>query len=114
MSTLAPAAALRRRPSRRALVENFHGYLFAAPFLFGLFGLFLGPMLWSIYLSLTAYNIAQPPKFIGLENYAELLSDPLIVQSLQITTLYALMSVPLTLALGLGVALLLNQKVRGL
>jgi multiple sugar transport system permease protein len=115
MSTLAPAAGLApRRVSRRVLVENVQGYLFAAPFLIGLFGLFVGPMLWSIYLSLTAYNIAQPAKFVGLDNYVELLTDPLIIKSLQITTLYALMSVPLTLALGLGVALLLNQKVKGL
>src|SRR4051794_13051298 len=78
LSALAPTAALpRRRVSRRVLVENLHGYLFAAPFLVGLFGLFLGPMLWSIYLSLTAYNIAQPPRFIGLDNYAELIGDPL-------------------------------------
>jgi multiple sugar transport system permease protein len=115
LSAVSPAAASwRRRPSRRVLVENLHGYIFATPFLIGLFGLFLGPMLWSVYLSLTAYNIAQPPRFIGLENYAELLGDPLIIKSLQITTVYALMSVPLTLALGLGVALLLNQKVKGL
>jgi multiple sugar transport system permease protein len=115
LSAVSPtAASWRRRPSRRVLVENLHGYIFATPFLIGLFGLFLGPMLWSVYLSLTAYNIAQPPRFIGLENYAELLGDPLIIKSLQITTVYALMSVPLTLALGLGVALLLNQKVKGL
>src|SRR5688500_15936696 len=93
LSAVSPAvASWRRRPSRRLLVENLHGYISATPFLVGLCGLFLGPMLWSVCLSLTAYNIAQPPRFIGLENYAELLGDPLIIQSLQITTVYALMS----------------------
>jgi multiple sugar transport system permease protein len=99
---------------RRVLIENLQGWLFASPFVLGLIVLFIGPMLWSIYLSFTTYNIVQPPRWSGLDNYAELIADPLILHSLRVTTLYALMSVPLTLILGLGVALLLNQKVRGL
>jgi multiple sugar transport system permease protein len=97
---------------RRVLVENLQGWLFAGPWFIGLVALFIGPMLWSIGLSLTSYNIVQAPKFIGLDNYREMIDDPLILHSLRVTTVYALMSVPLNLVLGLGVALLLNQKVK--
>jgi len=104
----------RRFARRRALVENLHGWLFASPWLIGLCIFFLGPMFWSIGLSFTSYDIVEPPRFIGLGNYADLLSDPLIWLSLRVTTVYALLSVPLNLLLGLAIALLLNQKVRGL
>ena len=104
----------RTMPSRRVLIENLQGWLFAGPWLIGLIALFIGPMIWSIVLSLASYNIVQAPRFIGFDNYIELWTDPLIIHSLRVTTLYALLSVPLNLALGLGVALLLNQKVRGI
>lgn len=107
------AAARLRWPRRRVLVENAQGWLFASPWVIGLIALFIGPMLWSIYLSFTTFNIVQPARWIGLDNYREMLSDPLILHSLRVTTVYALMSVPLNLVLGLGVALLLNQKVKG-
>ncbi len=71
-------------------------------------------MLASMYLSLTSYNIIQSPRFIGLRNYTDMIKDPLIWQSLKITTIYAVVSVPLSLFLGLILALLLNQKVRGI
>jgi multiple sugar transport system permease protein len=99
---------------RRILIENLQGWLFAAPWLIGLVTFFLGPMLWSIYLSLTSYNVVAAPQFIGLGNYIELINDPLIGHSLRVTTVYALLSVPLTLVLGLGLAMLLNQHVRGI
>jgi multiple sugar transport system permease protein len=85
------------------------------PWVLGLLVFFLGPMLASIYFSFTRYNIVNPPLWIGLDNYRELLArDRLIWHSLKVTTLYAFVSVPLNLLLGLGVAILLNQNVRGL
>jgi multiple sugar transport system permease protein len=101
-------------PPRRVLVENLQGWLFASPWLLGLLFLFIGPMAWSIYLSLTTYNMASAPQLVGLRNYLDLLSDPLILQSLKVTTVYALVSVPLNLVLGIGLAMLLNQRVRGI
>jgi multiple sugar transport system permease protein len=116
VATLSPDAqrALRQGRRRRILVENLQGWLFALPWLLGLLLFFVVPMVWSIGLSLTTYNVADSPRFIGLGNYAELIADPLIWHSLRVTTVYALISVPLTLILGLGLALLLNQQVRGL
>ena len=108
------AEAKRASRRRRMLARTLEGWFFASPWIIGLLTFFLGPMLYSIYLSLTSYNIVQSPRFIGLSNYAEMLRDPLIWKSLQVTTLYAIASVPLSLFLGLLLAILLNQKVRGI
>lgn len=107
-----PVEAHRRSHRRKVLLENLQGWLFAGPWLVGLVTFFLGPMAWSIALSFTSYNIAEAPRFIGLGNYLEMLRDPLILHSLRVTTVYALLSVPLNLFLGLAVAMLLNQKVK--
>ncbi len=108
------AEAKRASYRRRMLTRTLEGWFFAAPWIIGLLTFFLGPMLYSIYLSLTSYNIVQSPRFIGLGNYVEMLRDPLIWKSLQVTTIYAIASVPLSLFLGLLLAILLNQKVRGI
>src|SRR5579883_2777317 len=97
---------------RRVVIEDLQGLLFASPWLVGLFIFFVMPMAWSLWLSLTSYNIVRPAHFIGLGNFIEMIGDPLIVQSLKVTTLFAIISVPLNLGLGLAVALLLNQKVK--
>jgi multiple sugar transport system permease protein len=113
-ATRSVAARIRSGRRRRVLVENLQGWLFALPWLLGLCIFFLGPMLWSVALSFTSYDIVEPPHFVGLGNYLEMLGDPLILLSLRVTTMFALLSVPLNLLLGLAVALLLNQRVRGI
>jgi multiple sugar transport system permease protein len=95
-------------------MTNLEGLLFASPFIIGLVVLFLGPLLASIYLSLTSYQVVRGARWIGLANYAEMVQDPLVLHSLRVTALWALGSVPLNLILGLLLALLLNQKVKGL
>lgn len=103
------------RIQRRILLQNLEGWLFALPWVTGLLVFFLGPMLASVYFSFTRYNGVQPPVWVGLDNYVELLArDPLTWHSLLITTVYACISVPLNLLVGLGVAIMLNQNVRGL
>lgn len=117
-SSDSPSRATRLQPSaayrRRLVIQNLQGWLYALPWLLGLLIWFLIPMVASIYLSLTSYNIVEPPYYIGLGNYVELLKDPIIWQSMKVTTLYAVGSVPLSLSLGLLLAMLLNQKVRGI
>jgi multiple sugar transport system permease protein len=108
------AVARHRSHRRKVLIENLQGWLFASPWIIGLLALFIGPMVWSIYLSLSIYNGGSAPTWVGLGNYIEILGDPLILHSLKVTTIYAVLSVPLNLFLGLGVAILLNQKIRGL
>jgi multiple sugar transport system permease protein len=112
----APPVATGGTPvSRRAVLENIEGWLFALPWVIGLLVFYLGPMLASVYFSFTRYNAVTPPVWVGLDNYVELLArDPLTWHSLWVTTVFAFLSVPLNLFLGLGVAILLNQEVRGL
>jgi multiple sugar transport system permease protein len=85
----------------------------ASPAILGFIAFSLGPMLASAYLSLTSYDVINPPKFIGLGNYTYLMTqDPAFWPSVKVTAVYAVVSVPLSLALSLAVALLLNRRVK--
>ena len=85
----------------------------AGPAVVGFVLFSLGPMLASGYLSLTRYDVVTPPQFIGVDNYVYLVRhDPAFWPSVRVTLVYAAVSVPLGLALSLGVALLLNRRVR--
>lgn len=90
------------------------GYIFIAPFILGFFIWFLGPTFYSAYLSLTEWNMITPAKFVGLENFAHMFEDKLLLTSLRVTFVYTLVSVPLGLVLGFALALLMNTKVRGI
>ncbi|WP_243229587.1 carbohydrate ABC transporter permease [Microbacterium sp. CIAB417] len=112
----------RRRPEhldrpgqrRRERRETLAGYGFLVPWLIGFFGLTLIPMIYSLYLSFTSYNIFSPPKWIGLDNYVRMFTnDPSFIQSAQITLVYVLVGTPITLAAALGVAILLNYRDKG-
>ena len=88
-------------------------WIMVGPATLGFMVLTLGPMIASFYLSLTKYEVIEPPQFIGLKNYIYLLTvDPAFWPSVQVTALYVLITVPLSLAIALGVALLLNQPLR--
>jgi multiple sugar transport system permease protein len=98
-----------RRPRRRLA-----GYAFVSPWLVGFVVLTVGPMLASLYLSFTDYPILSAPKWVGLANYRRLLTDdPRFLSSLKVTLLYVVVSVPLSVAAALAVAVLLNRRVRG-
>jgi multiple sugar transport system permease protein len=100
--------AMRRREARA-------GLLFVLPWLLSLLLLTAYPVLAVFYLSLTDYNVIQPPTWVGLQNYRMLLTaDPAFWISLQNTAAYTLLAVPLSLAGSLALALLLNLNVRGL
>ncbi|WP_167047912.1 carbohydrate ABC transporter permease [Microbacterium halimionae] len=107
---------LNERPGQRARQrrETLAGYGFLIPWLLGFFGLTLIPMVYSLYLSFTRYNIFQPPRWVGLDNYIRLFTnDPQFIQSAQITMIYVLIGTPITLAAALAVAMLLNFRDRG-
>jgi multiple sugar transport system permease protein len=104
--------ASRGRPGRRK--EAIAGYVFLSPWLLGLFGITLLPMLYSLYLSFTDYDLLQDPEWVGLENYERMFTgDPQFWNSVGATLLFAVTSVPLKLAAALGVALLLYRNRRG-
>jgi multiple sugar transport system permease protein len=99
-------------PVRRR--EEITGFLFASPVIVGLITLAAYPFLASMYYSFTDYNVLQPPYWTGLQNYQSLLSDHLFWLSLANTAIYGAVSIPLSLAFGLGLAVLLKQKLRSI
>ena len=98
---------LRKADGRAALV-------FLGPWFVGLFAITLFPLIASLYLSMTDYNLLQAPNFIGLENFIDMLSDPRLHKSLQVTAIYTVVGVPLQLSVALGLAIVLNRGMRGM
>jgi multiple sugar transport system permease protein len=94
--------------------EALWGYIFAVPWLIGLLVFAVGPILASLLLSLTKYDVISPPTAIGLTNYVTAFTnDSLFWSSLGRTFEYALVIVPVGLAGSLLLALILNQGVVG-
>jgi multiple sugar transport system permease protein len=88
--------------------------VFLLPWAMGLLGITVGPMLVSLYLSFTDYNLLQAPQFIGLDNITRMLHDDRLHKALAVTFTYVGVSVPLQLALALLLAIFLDKGVRGL
>ncbi len=116
-SGIDPARAVpvaRAAPRRRAHGQLFWGLLCVAPALLGFLFWKLIPILASFAVALTDWTVASTPRWVGLSNFRHMLfEDPLFWTSLSVTTLYALISVPTTMALAFALALLLNTKVPG-
>ena len=105
---------MRQRRSRISRKENRAGYLFALPWLIGLVVFLIGPIVASVLLSFTNWNLISPARWVGLENYRDMIHSREFWQSIKVTLFYAALSVPLYLVLGLSLAILLNQRVRGM
>ncbi|MFP4058280.1 MAG: carbohydrate ABC transporter permease [Candidatus Brocadiia bacterium] len=91
-----------------------NGLLFISPWIIG-FGVFmLYPILSSFFFSFCDYSVLEPPVWIGAENYTGLVQDKVFWISLRNTFYYAGVTLPLGMVLGIGLALLLNTKVRGM
>jgi multiple sugar transport system permease protein len=111
---LTTATPLPRRHLSMARREALEGYLFALPWAIGFVLFIAGPMLASLFLSFTRYDIARPPSFIGPQNYVRALtSDPLFWPSMARTFYYALIMIPLAITASLLLALLLNRRLPG-
>jgi multiple sugar transport system permease protein len=93
--------------------EALTGLAFISPWIFGFLIFTLLPMLASFVLSLTDFDPRTPGEtsFIGLDNYVRMLSDPVLLHSLFVTVRFALLIVPATMTLALGLALLVNSTV---
>lgn len=95
--------------------EAIDGFLFISPWIIGFLCFTLGPMIYSFYASLTEWDMLNPPRFIGLTNYQQLFTDDFrFAKSLWVTAKYSVLALPLGLMASLGIAILLNQKVKGL
>jgi multiple sugar transport system permease protein len=103
-----PRSRWRWTASRR---ESAWGWLFVSPWIIG-FVLFTAvPMAMALYFSLTDFDLRRPDevRFIGLANYAQMLRDPNVAQSLSVTLRFAVITIPATIALAVGLAVLLNS-----
>lgn len=96
--------------------EDTAGYVFTLPFTLGFLFFMLVPMGISLYYSFCDYDILSAPKFIGLSNYRQMLTDTTFWQTIKVTFFFALVSVPLKLLFALIVAMLLlkNSKMSGI
>ena len=104
----------QKRRGRIARRESVAFYLFLLPWLIGLSLFYISPILTSFYLSFCKYDLLTPSRFIGLENYRNFIVDPLFRESLKVTVIYSVVSVSLILSVGLVIALLMIQKIRGI
>ncbi|MGP4099572.1 carbohydrate ABC transporter permease [Nonomuraea sp. KM90] len=94
--------------------ENRAAFAFLAPWFVGLLLITAGPIVASLILGFTDYNLIQPPVFNGLDNWTRMLGDERLHHALGVTLVYVVVSVPLQLVCALGLALLLDRGLRGL
>lgn len=113
---MAIAVPRARRPGRRrARYQNGWALVFLGPWLVGLLAFTAGPMLVSLYLAFTKYDLLSAPTWIGWGNFTRMFGgDPLFLQSLKVTAVYVLVGTPLSLIFALAVAVVLNRGLRGL
>ncbi|MGI8907920.1 MAG: extracellular solute-binding protein [Candidatus Sumerlaeaceae bacterium] len=108
-------AASRWKWNMRSRAEARAGLLFALPWLIGFFVLMFGPMVASLMISFTRYDVLNPARWVGARNYQTLAgADPLFWKSLSNTGFMAIIGVPIGLVVSLGLALLVNREVRGI
>jgi multiple sugar transport system permease protein len=95
--------------------EALAGYLFISPWLIGFIVFFAGPIIASFILSFTSWNIVGTPEWVGLENYRAIFtSDDRFIKAVQVTLTYSIFYLPLEVICGIGLAVLMNQKLRGI
>lgn len=115
VNQLAAAVKQKKSSSKRKKQEALWGLLFVSPFIIGFLIFMLGPMLFSFYGSLTNYNLTSKMDFIGFDNFTRMFTqDELFWKSLYNTGYYVLFNVPLTAVGSVLLAVLLNQRVRGM
>ena len=114
-----PTLSISARPapgrfhlSQRAQ-EEIAGYLFILPWLIGFLIFTAGAMIFSFGLTFFRTDLLVETKFIGLENLRRLVVDPMFYKSLRVTSLYTFFVVPLSIALGIAIAVALNQPLPG-
>ena len=95
--------------------KNKYALLFLAPWLVGVLVLNLAPMIISLFLSFTNYDMFKVPDFIGLANYQQMFTnDPRFIKAVEVTFRYVGLGVPLELIISLSFAMLLNKGIKGL
>ncbi|MGI6017509.1 MAG: carbohydrate ABC transporter permease [Marvinbryantia sp.] len=106
-------ASKHKKMSAAARRRNRIGYLFIAPALIGLVVFYAFPMLFSLIVSFTDWNLLTMPSPVGMENYKNLANDEVFLKSIRVTFYYTLLAVPISNIWALIMALLLNKKMKG-
>lgn len=106
--TKSPGQGKRRHRDSRAAI------FFMAPWVVGFFVITVGPLVSSLYLAFTNYNLLQTPSFTGLANIERMVGDPRLGAALKVTFTYTLVAVPLQLITALLFAVALDRGLRGL
>ncbi len=103
-----------KKLTHRSRQENIAAYKFLSPWIFGMAVFTIGPMIFSFLMSFADWDMILPARSRGVENYTEALNvDPLFWKSLRVTMIYSVFTVPLGIFGSLLLAMLLNQKVKG-
>ncbi|KGA97630.1 ABC transporter permease [Alkalihalobacillus alcalophilus ATCC 27647 = CGMCC 1.3604] len=99
---------------KRNFRQNLVAYAFISPWLFGFIAIIVGPMIYSLYLSFTSYDLLSAPRWIGFDNYIRMFTnDPRFWTTLKVTLIFVAIAVPLRLVFALAVAMLMNTGHRG-
>src|SRR5581483_11110759 len=101
------------RPAWRLWSERspLYALIYLAPFLVLFLAFHVYPIFYGLYVSLTAWDLLTPPRFVGLANYAGLVNDRLFLTSLRNTALFVALDAPMAICIPLGLALLVNERM---
>ncbi|WP_198510315.1 carbohydrate ABC transporter permease [Bacillus solitudinis] len=106
--------AAKKQRRKKAFKENLTAYAIISPWLVGFLALIIGPMIASLYLSFTNYDMLSTAGWVGFDNYTKILtSDPRFMQSMKVTLIFVFISTPLKLAFALFLAMLFNTGRKG-
>ncbi|WP_022774894.1 carbohydrate ABC transporter permease [Butyrivibrio sp. AE2015] len=109
----AQLSAMEKNMKKRQRRRNLVAYSFIAPNFLGFAIFTLGPIVLALLMSFAEWDGSNEMKFIGLSNFVEIFKDDRFIASLKNTIIYSLFTVPITLVIALGLAILLNQKIKG-
>jgi multiple sugar transport system permease protein len=114
-----PTSASRNLWKRLFNAESITAYLFILPSLIGFITFIVVPMVRSVQISFTKWNLLRPPKYIGLENYQDAFADPRFWNALKVTAYYVVLNIPLQTVIALFMAVIIDrvtksEVVRGL
>ncbi|MFC7679699.1 carbohydrate ABC transporter permease [Paenibacillus sp. GCM10028914] len=104
----------KHKTSKLTRMEAIWGYLFILPVVLGLGIFYMAPSAASLFLSFTSWDGMTSPNFIGIENFQNLMKDEKFTKSMLNTMLYTFGTVPLSIAFATLLAVLLNQKIKGM
>ncbi len=115
-----PGPAGRRRPRGRTKAsggtrgQGLVAHIFLLPWMIGMVGVTAGPLVASLVLAFTDYDLLSTPQFIGLDNFVRMAGDERFWAAVRVTLVYVLVSVPLQLGFALFLAVVLDKGLRGL